>query len=157
MFQGNIRWAPRKPLLKFTDVPDAPLPGQTSMHRIVQMKNIIGAILPPSPIRETRPTLRPMPRPIDRYSDAAAGQADGAIFIFASGTNPEVMVLIEAQGPLSRRHAGATRSSGSQRLRTRSRSIARRSGPSRTIVDETRRLETTSAYGCLERSRDGRW
>jgi len=44
-------------------------------------------------------TLRLMPHPIDRYSDPAAGQLDGTIFAFANGTNPEVMVLIEAQGP----------------------------------------------------------
>ena len=39
-----------------------------------------------------------MPRPIDRYADPAKEQVDGAIFVFAHGTNPEVMVLIEAQG-----------------------------------------------------------
>jgi hypothetical protein len=43
--------------------------------------------------------LRQMPHPIDRYSDAEAGQIDGAIFLFSIGTNPEVMVLLEAQGP----------------------------------------------------------
>ena len=39
-----------------------------------------------------------MPHPIDRYADPAKEQVDGAIFLFAHGTNPEVMVLIEAQG-----------------------------------------------------------
>ena len=39
-----------------------------------------------------------LPEPIDRYSDAEAGQVDGAIFVLAAGTNPEVMVVLEAGG-----------------------------------------------------------
>ena len=42
--------------------------------------------------------LRLMPHPIVRYADPASGQVDGTIFVLANGTNPEVMVLIEAQG-----------------------------------------------------------
>ena len=41
--------------------------------------------------------LRLLPHPIDRYSDAASGLVDGAIFIFAKGTNPEALVIIEAR------------------------------------------------------------
>ena len=38
-----------------------------------------------------------LPHPIDRYSDAKSGLVDGAIFIFANTTNPEVLLLIEAR------------------------------------------------------------
>ena len=41
--------------------------------------------------------LRLLPHPIDRYSDATAGVVDGAFFIFANATNPEVILLIEAR------------------------------------------------------------
>jgi hypothetical protein len=42
--------------------------------------------------------LRLMPDPVHRYSDARAGQVDGAIFLFAIGDNPEIVVVVEAQG-----------------------------------------------------------
>jgi hypothetical protein len=98
---GDIRWAPRGPGLTFRDVPDAPSPAKTAQNRLFQMKELIrrfsGAAHPTG-----RPTaLRPMAHPIDRYSDPEAGQIDGAIFLLAIGTNPEAMVLLEAQGPTS--------------------------------------------------------
>ena len=40
-----------------------------------------------------------MPHPLDRYADPKKEQVDGAIFVLATGTNPEVMLVIEAQGP----------------------------------------------------------
>jgi hypothetical protein len=34
-------------------------------------------------------------QPIDRYEDTAAGIIDGAAFVFAYGTNPELLLLLE--------------------------------------------------------------
>lgn len=42
--------------------------------------------------------MRLLAQPVHRYSDAEAGIHDGAVFILAHGTNPEVIVLIEALG-----------------------------------------------------------
>ncbi|HUY92271.1 MAG TPA: hypothetical protein VMV10_26255 [Pirellulales bacterium] len=39
-----------------------------------------------------------LPQPIDRYEDAAAGITDGAIFVFANGTNPEMGLVLECSG-----------------------------------------------------------
>ena len=39
--------------------------------------------------------LRLMPQPVHRYEDAKRGLADGAIFGFGSGTNPNCLLLIE--------------------------------------------------------------
>ena len=47
--------------------------------------------------------LRLLSRPIDRYADLASGLMDGAIFIYANGTNPEVLLAIE----VGRRGAGS--------------------------------------------------
>ncbi len=41
--------------------------------------------------------LRPLSTPLYRYADEATGVIDGAIFAFANGTNPEVLLLLEAQ------------------------------------------------------------
>lgn len=41
--------------------------------------------------------LRPLSTPLYRYADEPAGVIDGAVFAFANGTNPEVLLLLEAQ------------------------------------------------------------
>jgi hypothetical protein len=41
---------------------------------------------------EGRLELRPLTSPLYRYEDAAQDVVDGAIFTFASGTNPEVLL-----------------------------------------------------------------
>jgi hypothetical protein len=93
-----IRWTPTQSGLAFRDVPDAPAPAQTPQNRLFQMRDLIrrfsGVAHPRGPN-----TLRLLTHPIDRYSDPEAGQLDGAIFFFCIGTNPEAMVLLEAQGP----------------------------------------------------------
>lgn len=38
-----------------------------------------------------------MPRPIQRYSDKSSGLIDGAMFVYAWGTNPETIVVVEFQ------------------------------------------------------------
>jgi hypothetical protein len=40
--------------------------------------------------------LRPLVTPLARYADAKRQIVDGAIFAFASGTNPEVLLILEA-------------------------------------------------------------
>ena len=41
--------------------------------------------------------LRLLTHPIDRYADPASGVVDGAIFVYANGTNPEALLVIEAR------------------------------------------------------------
>ena len=99
VLSGPIHWAPERPGLTFRDVPGAPLPARTAQTRLLQMKELIrrfSAVAHPS---RQPDRLRLVSHPIDRYADAEAEQIDGAIFFFSIGTNPEVMVLLEAQGP----------------------------------------------------------
>jgi hypothetical protein len=42
--------------------------------------------------------LRLLPEPMHRYADAGSGLLDGAIFVFAHGSNPEIVLLVEARG-----------------------------------------------------------
>lgn len=46
---------------------------------------------------EGRLELRPLSTPLYRYADEATGIIDGALFAFANGTNPEVLLLLEVQ------------------------------------------------------------
>ena len=45
----------------------------------------------------TRYELRRLERPLHSYSDEAAGLLDGGLFTLANGTNPEIMVFVEAR------------------------------------------------------------
>jgi len=47
--------------------------------------------------RAGRLELRLLPQPLYRYSDEEKGLVDGALFSYAKGTNPEVLVLLEAR------------------------------------------------------------
>jgi len=97
LMSGEIHWAPNGPGLAFRDVPKAPRPADTAEARLAQMKDLIkrfSAVAFPG----GRTELELLPDPIDHYSDAEARQVDGAIFVFAIGNNPEVIVLLEAQG-----------------------------------------------------------
>jgi hypothetical protein len=98
LVNGSFVWAPEKPGVRFRDIPDAPLPAQTPRLRLGQIRELIKRFAATEHVTRQPDLLRLMPHPIDRYADPAKEQVDGAIFLFAHGTNPEVIVLIEAQG-----------------------------------------------------------
>jgi hypothetical protein len=94
---GEIHWSPTGPGFGFRDLPEAPPPAPTAETRLLQMNEMIkrfSAVAHP----EAAQDLRLLPDPVDRYSDAQAGQVDGAIFLLSIGDNPEVIILVEAQG-----------------------------------------------------------
>lgn len=74
-----------------------PEPARTEPKRLVQMKALL------SPFRAVgayqdgeRTQMRLLPRPVHRYRCPEEKIEDGAMFLFAVGTNPEVLVQIEA-------------------------------------------------------------
>jgi hypothetical protein len=93
------KWTPGEAHLRFN-----PLGGRVSdddKARLRQMKELARGFAV-SDFFNGRPTqLRLMIQPLHRYADADGGLIDGAIFSFASGTNPEVLVLIEARKAVS--------------------------------------------------------
>jgi hypothetical protein len=94
---GNVPWTAEKPGFTPQPVPDAPPPADTPAARLTQMKQIHRRFAAfESAVIEGRIVLRPLVRPLDRYQDKAAGVIDGAIVTFANGTNPEVLLLLEA-------------------------------------------------------------
>ncbi len=101
---GRLRWAPAKAGLEFREIPDAPAPANTEAERLRQMRDLVTRFSAREHFKARDYTLRLIPRPIDRYADSASGLVDGGIYIFANGTNPEILLLIEAR----RRGDGAT-------------------------------------------------
>jgi hypothetical protein len=97
---GKVRWTPQARGVAFEDVAGAPAPASNRADRLRQMKAIIERFSAREafgePVRSYE--LRALPRPIDRYADPAGAILDGAIFLFVNGTNPELMLLVEAQG-----------------------------------------------------------
>jgi hypothetical protein len=92
----GVRWVPRGAELSLAEFEEASQPGTTLRARLVQMRELarrfaVQEILP----NGERIELRLLSQPIDRYGDPAADILDGAVFVFANGTNPEVGLLLE--------------------------------------------------------------
>jgi hypothetical protein len=99
-FHDGQRWTSSKPGLESRALPGAPAPAASQTLRLFQMKELtrrFAAVEHDGPARR-RTQIRLMPRPLDRYDDAASGLRDGAIFGFAMGTNPDVLLVLEAGG-----------------------------------------------------------
>ncbi len=95
---GN-RWTPESGGVDFKEIPDAPVPASDEAGRLRQMRELAKQFN----AREfwvgngQHYALRLLPRPVDRYSDAASGVVDGSLFVYAHGTNPEVVLMLEAR------------------------------------------------------------
>lgn len=99
---GMTIWQPDKAGLEFKAVPDAPLPSASKQGRQLQMKSIarqFGAtMLGWKRDSSEQEVLRLLPRPLYSYTAGTPQRLDGAVFGFASGTDPEVLLLLEAIG-----------------------------------------------------------
>jgi hypothetical protein len=89
-----------KPGLTFFDLKGAPAPADTKPARSRQLKDLARrrAVSIADPDQGFKENMRLLTQPIHNYDDAATGITDAAIFVFSTnGTNPDVLVLIEAQ------------------------------------------------------------
>lgn len=75
---------------------DVAEPATTAPGRLSQMRAAIRDFQAATGTTNRR-ELRLLPQPVHRYGEASAETLDAAWFTFAKGTNPEVMVLIEAR------------------------------------------------------------
>ena len=76
-------------------LPDSPAPAASPRQRLAQMRNIVRRFEVKEIYRGNPNALRMMTQPVDRYEDRERGIVDGAAFLFAHGTNPEILVLLE--------------------------------------------------------------
>jgi hypothetical protein len=97
--RGKVpNWSVREAGVNFADVPLAPLPAKTPALRLAQMREIAGqftAILADSATDQEH--LRLLPQPIHRYTSLSHAVFDGGLFAFVQGTDPELILLIEAR------------------------------------------------------------
>jgi hypothetical protein len=93
---GHGRWAPRKSDFKLLPAGDIAPPAKTEAARLRQMKQLARSLNASELWKGQRSELRLLPTEVHRYSDAASGIVDGAVFIFVVGSNPEAILLVEA-------------------------------------------------------------
>jgi hypothetical protein len=97
-FRGKEVWAPKKAGLTFAPLEDAPSPAASARLRLAQMRALardFSASLKDAEGESYQ--LRLLTQPLYRYEPQGRGIVDGAIFSFAVGTDPEVLLILEAR------------------------------------------------------------
>lgn len=95
---GAKWWTPEAPTVEFRRVEES-APARTANRRSTQLRALarrFGAHEFWDP-DNSRYELRLLATPVHRYEDPDDGVIDGAVFAFANGTNPEVLLLLEAR------------------------------------------------------------
>jgi hypothetical protein len=105
--KDEVIWAPEAAGVEFKEVPKAPRPAKTPVDRLRQMKAIAEGYKATMTgwrgDNTDQELLRLLPRPLHRYDLASAKEPepkllDGALFAYVLGTDPEVVLILEAIG-----------------------------------------------------------
>lgn len=94
---GQTMWHPLKPGVEPQPLADAPEPAKAATGRLSQMRTLARGFSAAVKNQSSDRSLRLLTQPIARYGKPNADILDAAWFVFAKGTNPEVMVLIESR------------------------------------------------------------
>jgi hypothetical protein len=106
--KNALVWSPQVAGLTFQDIPETPRPAETPAARLRQMKAIaerFTAVMTGwKGDNSDREELRLLPRPLFRYDlkdakEGASNLLDGALFAYVMGTDPEIVIALEAVGP----------------------------------------------------------
>lgn len=96
-FGDQLAWQPPTAGVTFAPVPDAPAPAASPAERNRQMKALAAEFS--ATLRDPKGTaeeLRMLPQALHRYDLSKTRQLDGAIYAFVLGTDPEALLLLEA-------------------------------------------------------------
>ena len=94
LVKGQPRWTSGEAGIAWQRLAGVPAPGTTRTARLIQMRELARR-LSASITAEEKNELRLMPQPLYRYPENAVGAIDGALFVFALATDPELVLLIE--------------------------------------------------------------
>jgi hypothetical protein len=97
--RGKNPWKPQVGLER-KEIPDAAAPAATPGVRLVQMRRLAQEFTGhEADLEGKRVEMRLLPAPLYRYPEAKASVIDGALFAFVSteGTDPEVLLILEAR------------------------------------------------------------
>jgi hypothetical protein len=91
-------WNSSRAGVEFKPVSNAPTPAKTAPARLTQMRAISKEFTVEKTDREgARQQMRLLTQPIFRYQSSLSQLADGAVFAFVQGTDPEVLLLLESR------------------------------------------------------------
>lgn len=98
-YQGQPIWKIDKPSVEMKAIPEAPAPSKSEAARLTQMRALARDFSARSIDRqESEWELRLLAQPLYRYDIKKPGDVlDGALFAFAQGTDPEVILILEAR------------------------------------------------------------
>lgn len=92
---GELFWHPDVQGIAPAPIPGAPPPAKTAAARLVQIRRLAREFTATSADGDEERTLRLLTTPL--YRNAETPQVlDGALFSFSTGTDPEILLLIEA-------------------------------------------------------------
>lgn len=98
--EGVVVWQPQAAGVTFAEIPGAAGPEATRPARLRQMKVLVekfhATMMGWKTDSTDREELRLLPRPLFRYEPKSGAVIDGAVFAFVMGTDPEVLLQIEA-------------------------------------------------------------
>lgn len=78
-------------------IPAAPPPAGTTAGRLAQMRNLAREFSATTTLEGVEQELRLLPQPIHRNAKSVGEVLDGALFTFVTGTDPELMLILEAR------------------------------------------------------------
>lgn len=97
-FRGKEVWSPKVAGVKFATVAGAAAPAASARQRLTQMKALAREFSASMKDAEGEPyQLRLLTQPLYRYEPTDKRVLDGALFSFSLGTDPEVLLLLEAR------------------------------------------------------------
>lgn len=166
-------WQPKRSDVTYAPIPDAGEPARAKGTRLLQMRQLVrGFTVTKADADDNRTELRLLPQPLYRYEIAKPETAevfDGALFVFAHGTDPELLVMVEAHrdsgGTTSWRFAGVRSNHLNMWMTYRDREIWRvqRIAPYSVVLDPTEpycqlkrtKVEVEAADAELEEAKKG--
>jgi hypothetical protein len=98
-YMGQEVWSLAKPALEFKPVPEAPVPAESAPQRLAQLRTLGREFTARSIDDKGGPwELRMLSQPLYRYElKDPTDLVDGAILAFVQGTDPEILLILEAR------------------------------------------------------------
>jgi len=93
--EGETKWSSGEPGIAWQALNETSTPAKTRAARLVQMRELARHLSATITTEEQKTELRLMPQPLYRYPENVAGAVDGALFVFALATDPELVLLVE--------------------------------------------------------------
>ncbi len=98
MRSGPFTWTPPPKKLEFQEFKGEERPADKPQLRLAQFRRLANRFSTREEWRGNKAEMRPLPTPIDRYEPSEKPNADGAIFAFVWGVNPELLLFLESDG-----------------------------------------------------------